>query len=82
MFGLAFELPLILVILGALGIVTHDMLKKSRRIAIVSMAVLAAVATPPDAISQIAMLVPLVFLYELAVWMVYFIEKSRSKAIE
>ena len=81
-FGLAFELPLILVVLGALGIVSHEMLKKSRRFAIVGMAVLAAIATPPDAISQIAMLVPLTILYEIAVWMVYFIEKSRSKAIE
>lgn len=81
-FGLAFELPLILVMLGALGIVSHEMLKAKRRYAIVIMAVLAAVATPPDAISQIAMLVPLTLLYELAVWLVYLIEKSRAKAIE
>jgi len=77
-FGLVFEMPLVLVLLGMLGVVSHDFLKRNRRYAVVLLAVLSAVVTPPDAISMLALLGPLVLLYELSVWIVYFVEKKKT----
>jgi sec-independent protein translocase protein TatC len=84
-FGLCFQLPVILTLLGQIGIVTYDMLSKGRKFAIVGVFVVAAVLTPPDPISQIAMAVPLMGLYEVAVQAVRFIEarrKAKEKAAE
>ncbi|MES3037833.1 MAG: twin-arginine translocase subunit TatC [Bdellovibrionota bacterium] len=77
-FGVAFELPLILVILGMLGIVNQRMLREKRKHSIFAMAVVAAVITPPDLMSMIMMLIPMVILYEIAVIFVGFVEKKNA----
>jgi sec-independent protein translocase protein TatC len=66
-FGITFQLPLVLTLLVLLGIISSDSLIKKRRIAVVAIFVLAAIITPPDAISQIALAIPLILLYELSV---------------
>jgi sec-independent protein translocase protein TatC len=77
-FGLAFEMPLVLALLGMLGVIDHKLLLEYRRYAIVALAILAAIVTPPDAISMMMMLVPLVLLYEISIWVVKFVGKSKS----
>lgn len=69
-FGLAFEMPLVLTLLGMLGVVNHEMLASKRRYAIVILAALSAMVTPPDIISMFLMMVPMVLLYEASVWLV------------
>ena len=64
-FGMAFQLPVVMVILGSLGLVGPDSLRRKRRISIVIIFIVAAIFTPPDVISQIALAIPLLLLYEL-----------------
>jgi sec-independent protein translocase protein TatC len=81
-FGLCFQLPVILTLLGQAGILSYEQLKSGRKFAIVGVFVVAAVLTPPDPISQIAMAVPLIGLYELSVQAVRFMDARRKKARE
>jgi sec-independent protein translocase protein TatC len=78
-FGLCFQLPVILTLLGQVGIVTYDQLKSGRKFAVVGVFIIAAVLTPPDPISQIAMAVPLLGLYEISVQAVRLLENRRKK---
>jgi sec-independent protein translocase protein TatC len=78
-FGLCFQLPILLTLLGKVGIVTSDGLRGARRYAVVGVFVLAAVVTPPDVISQLSLAVPLILLYEVSVWLVRMIEKKRKQ---
>ncbi|WP_395687632.1 twin-arginine translocase subunit TatC [Aestuariivirga sp.] len=78
-FGLCFQLPVILTLLGQVGILGYQQLKSGRKFAIVGVFVVAAILTPPDPISQIAMAVPLLGLYELSVQAVRFLEYRRKK---
>jgi sec-independent protein translocase protein TatC len=66
-FGLAFELPVILLLLARAGLVTHQGLAEKRKIAIVVAFVVAAILTPPDVISQLLLAVPIIVLYELSI---------------
>jgi len=66
-FGTAFQLPLILNILILLGIINTKLLIEKRRIAILLIFCIAAIVTPPDAMSQIALAIPLILLYELSI---------------
>jgi sec-independent protein translocase protein TatC len=77
-FGLCFQLPVVLTLLGQIGVVSYDQLKSGRKFAIVGVFAIAAVLTPPDPISQIAMAVPLMALYEIAVQAVRFLEARRA----
>jgi len=80
-FGVCFQLPIILTLLGQIGVVSSDQLRSGRKFAIVGVFVVAAVFTPPDPFSQIGLALPLLGLYELAVWAVRWIEKRRAAAI-
>jgi sec-independent protein translocase protein TatC len=79
LFGLAFEMPLILVILGMLGIIDATFLKQKRRVALFLISVLSAVVTPADAVSMIAMLIPMYILYEISIILVGILHKRRSE---
>jgi sec-independent protein translocase protein TatC len=65
-FGLAFEMPLLMLLLIKAGVVSLETLRKGRRYAIVGIFVMAAVLTPPDPMSQMLLAVPMIILYELA----------------
>lgn len=79
-FGFAFELPLVIVVLGAMGIVDQKFLREKRRIMIVVLAVISAIVTPPDAASMLMLLVPLIVLYEISILVVGMIGSRRKKA--
>jgi sec-independent protein translocase protein TatC len=79
-FGIVFQLPVVLMFLGWIGLVDTRMMKKNWRHAIVGCSVLAAVATPSnDAPSMIMMGVPLIILYFASIWLVGIVERVRAK---
>jgi sec-independent protein translocase protein TatC len=80
-FGLAFLLPVLLMLLERAGIVTRKQLIGARRYAIVAATAIAAVLTPPDLMSQVLLAVPLIILYELAIIGIWFTERSRAKQL-
>jgi sec-independent protein translocase protein TatC len=81
-FGLCFQLPVVMTLLGMAGLVSSGALASSRKYAIVAIAVVAAFDTPPDPLSQIMLGIPLVVLYEISIWCVRLIELRRKKADE
>jgi sec-independent protein translocase protein TatC len=78
-FGIAFLLPVLLMLLERAGIVTRDQLKRGRRYAILTAFVIAAVATPPDVLSQFMLAIPLILLYELSLVAIWFTERRRAR---
>ena len=79
-FGVAFLLPVLLMLLERAGLVTRQQLKRGRRYAVVVAFVVAAVLTPPDVVSQLLLAVPLVALYEVSLVAIWFTERKRAKA--
>jgi sec-independent protein translocase protein TatC len=77
-FGLAFEMPVVISFLGMAGILSQRFLREKRRIAVVVIAVLSAIAAPPDALSMVLLLVPLWLLYEISILVVGMFEKRKA----
>lgn len=77
-FGLAFEVPVVVVVLILMGIVSTAQLREWRGYVIVGVFVIAAIVTPPDVVSQIALAVPMCLLYEVGIFFGQFIERRRK----
>lgn len=78
LFGLSFELPVLLVFLGWLGVVSAQGLRASRRTAILGITIASALFAPPDAMSMLLLMAPLIVLYELAILVVAWIQRGRG----
>jgi sec-independent protein translocase protein TatC len=78
-FGVVFQIPVVLTLLARVGMIGASALRKGRRFAIVGIAAFSALVTPPDIISMTAMAVPVYGLYEISIWLVWLIERSRAK---
>jgi sec-independent protein translocase protein TatC len=78
-FGLAFELPVVLVLLAVAGVVTPSALARWRKYAVLVMFIAAAILTPPDAVSQVLLALPLCLLYESSIWIAYLLVGRRER---
>ncbi|WP_296509226.1 twin-arginine translocase subunit TatC [Rhodoferax sp.] len=82
-FGLAFEVPIVVVVLARMGIVSVEKLKAFRSYFIVLAFVVAAIVTPPDVVSQLALAIPMCILYEIGIWAAQiFIKHTQAPAEE
>jgi sec-independent protein translocase protein TatC len=82
-FGAAFEVPIVVVVLARMGIVPIDKLKEFRGYFVVLAFIIAAVITPPDVVSQLALAVPMCLLYEVGIWAAQiFIKHTKAPAEE
>ena len=78
-FGVCFELPVLLMLLVKAGITTAESLRKKRRYAILVAVIVAAVLTPPDPLSQIALAIPVILLYEISIWGAILMTKAAKR---
>lgn len=82
MFGLAFQLPVIIMPLVKLGMLTYEMMRGTRSYAFVGICIVSAILTPPDIMSLIIMALPLYMLYEGCIWLAWWDNKSKPKQEE
>ena len=78
-FGLCFQMPVIISFLGLIGIVSQRFLREKRRYAIMVISIVAAIAAPPDAMSMVMLLAPMILLYEISILVVGYLERSKSQ---
>jgi sec-independent protein translocase protein TatC len=78
-FGVAFELPIVVVILTRVGLVNHKKLQQAAKYILLGIVVMAAILTPPDVVSQILLAGPMFVLYELSVLLAMIFEKRKQK---
>jgi sec-independent protein translocase protein TatC len=78
-FGLCFQLPVLLTLMGKAGLVSAEGLKRNRKYAVVGILVVAAIATPPDVFSQIMLFGVVYGLYEGSIFLVQMVEKKRRE---
>jgi sec-independent protein translocase protein TatC len=81
-FGLAFQMPIFGAILANFGVIKADFWAKNRRFGVVLIFVFAAIATPPDVFSQLALAFPMMGLYEVTIWIARLVEKGKKKRKE
>src|SRR5918995_3546239 len=79
-FGLSFQLPVALTLMGRVGLVSSEALSRNRKFAIVGVFVVAAIITPPDIISQVTLAIPILILYEISIFAVRIVERRRAEA--
>lgn len=79
--GLLFELPIVAMFLAAIGVLTADTLRKVRKWSYLILAVVSALITPPDFVSQLIILIPMILLYEASIYIVLYMEK-RTIAVQ
>lgn len=77
-FGLAFEMPIVVVLLARFGIASVEKLRQARPYVIVGSFIVAAIFTPPDVLSQLLLAIPLCLLYELGLQIARFVEKPKA----
>ena len=77
-FGIAFQLPVVILIMGKMGLVNSTQLREKRRHVIIGLLILAMALTPPDVMTQLLMALPLIFLYEFCIWFLHF---SGNRAV-
>jgi len=78
-FGLCFQLPVLLTLMGKAGLISSQTLRKKRKYAVIGTFGVAAFLTPPDVISQIGLAIPIIGLYEISILLVAYFEKQRAK---
>jgi sec-independent protein translocase protein TatC len=78
-FGLCFQLPVLLTLLGRVGIISSKSLASKRKYAVVIILSIAAVLTPPDVFSQVALATPMYMLYEISIFAIKLIERNRAR---
>lgn len=83
-FGVAFQLPVVIIALGRVGVLSSVQLRNKRRHVIVGIFILAMLLTPPDWTTQVQMALPLILLYEFCIWFLHFSERGalRRKPLE
>lgn len=77
-FGLTFEMPVVISFLGMMGLVSQRFLREKRKYAVVAITAISAIAAPPDALSMILLMVPLWVMYEVSIVVVGLLEKKKT----
>ena len=78
-FGLSFQLPVVILILGKMGLVGSAQLREKRRHVMVGLLILAMLLTPPDLLTQLLLAAPLILLYEFCIWFLYLTGNRTGK---
>lgn len=78
-FGLAFQMPIVILVLGKLGVLDSKILREKRRHVLIGLLVVAMILTPPDVITQMMMALPLFVLYEICIWILYSTERRNLR---
>jgi len=77
-FGVCFQLPVLLTLMGKAGLVSAVGLRNVRKYAVVAILILAGIVTPPDVVTQIILFVVVYGLYEISIWLVVYVERQRN----